>query len=69
MKGNKKMMIKRMTWHEYLDSCFPCENEIFRAYKKQKRKQQEEYETKRIQGIIEAEVPKILEKEIHNIFK
>ena len=58
-----------MTWHEYLDSCFPCENEIFRAYKEQKRKQQEEYETKRIQGIIEAEVPKILEREIHELLK
>ena len=58
-----------MTWHEYLDSCFPCENEMFRAYKEQKRKQQEEYETKRIQGIIEAEVPKILEREIHEILK
>ena len=58
-----------MTWHEYLDSCFPCENEMFRAYKEQKRKQQEEYETKRIQGIIEAEVPKILEREIHELLK
>ena len=62
-------MIKRMTWHEYLDSYFPCENENFRAYKEQKRKQQEEYESQKIQEIIEAEVPKILEKEIHNIFK
>ena len=58
-----------MTWQEYLDSCFPCANEAFRRYKEQKREQQEEYETQRIQEIIEAEVPKVLEREIHEILK
>ena len=61
--------MKNKSWYEYLKNDNNCEDEVINAYREHKRRIHDKYMKKRVDDIVEAEVQKVVSKEIHELMR